>query len=46
VRDLLIGAGIPKDVIQTVGRGEREPLVPARSGVPEPRNRRVVIKLR
>lgn len=46
IRDLLIGAGIPRDVIQVVGRGEREPLVPARSGVPEPRNRRVVIKLR
>jgi len=46
IRDLLISAGIPKDVIQVVGRGEREPQVPTRPGVPEPRNRRVVIKLR
>lgn len=46
IRDLLINAGIPKEVIQVIGRGEREPLVAGRAGVPEPRNRRVVIKLR
>jgi outer membrane protein OmpA-like peptidoglycan-associated protein len=46
VRDILVAAGIPRDQIQTVGRGEREPLVTARPGVPEPRNRRVEIKLR
>ena len=46
IRDLLINAGIPKEVIQVIGRGEREPLVAGRPGVPEPRNRRVVIKLR
>lgn len=46
VRDLLVGAGIPREVIETVGRGEREPLVPTRPGASEPRNRRVVIKLR
>lgn len=46
VRDMLVGAGIPRGVIEVVGRGEREPLVPIRPGIPEPRNRRVVIKLR
>lgn len=46
IREILVGAGIPRDVIQVVGRGEREPLVPLRPGVPEPRNRRVEIKLR
>lgn len=45
-RDILVGAGIPREQIQTVGRGSREPLVPARAGAPEPRNRRVDIKLR
>ncbi|MDO8933672.1 MAG: OmpA family protein [Rhodocyclaceae bacterium] len=45
-RDILVTAGIPRDQIQTVGRGSREPLVPVRPGVPEPRNRRVEIKLR
>jgi OOP family OmpA-OmpF porin len=46
VREILVGAGIPREDIQTIGRGSREPLVPARPGVPEPRNRRVEIKLR
>lgn len=46
VRDILVAAGISRDEIQTVGRGAREPLVPAKPGVPEPRNRRVEIKLR
>jgi outer membrane protein OmpA-like peptidoglycan-associated protein len=46
VREILVGAGIPRDEIQTVGRGAREPLVSTRPGVPEPRNRRVEIKLR
>lgn len=46
VRDILIAAGIPREQIQTVGRGFREPLVAAKPGVPEPRNRRVEIKLR
>lgn len=45
-RDILVAAGIPRDQIQVVGRGAREPLVAARPGVPEPRNRRVEIKLR
>ena len=46
VRDILVAAGISRNEIQTVGRGGREPLVPAKPGVPEPRNRRVEIKLR
>ena len=46
VRELLVGAGIPRDAIQVAGRGSREPLVAARPGVQEPRNRRVEIKLR
>lgn len=46
VRDILVEAGIPRDQIQTVGRGFREPLHPAKAGTPEPRNRRVEIKLR
>ena len=46
VRDILIAAGIPREQIQTIGRGAREPLVTANPGVPEPRNRRVEIKLR
>lgn len=46
VRDILAAAGIARDDIQTVGRGAREPMVAAKPGVPEPRNRRVEIKLR
>jgi outer membrane protein OmpA-like peptidoglycan-associated protein len=46
VRDILVAAGIPRDQIEAVGRGFREPLVPAKPDVPEPRNRRVEIKLR
>jgi OOP family OmpA-OmpF porin len=46
IRDILVEVGIPRDQIQTVGRGQCEQLVPTKSGVPEPRNRRVEIKLR
>ena len=46
VREILIAAGIPREQIQTVGRGAREPLVATRAGAAEPRNRRVEIKLR
>lgn len=35
----------PRDV-SVVGRGKREPLVKSRSGVPEPRNRRVEIRVK
>ena len=46
VRDILVAYGISREGIQVFGRGSREPLVPTRPGVPEPRNRRVEIKLR
>jgi outer membrane protein OmpA-like peptidoglycan-associated protein len=43
---MLIQIGIPKDAIEVVGRGEREPLVRTADGVSEEKNRRVEIKLR
>lgn len=46
IRDMLIELGIPRADIETVGRGERELLVPTPDGVAEERNRRVEIKLR
>lgn len=46
VRDLLVAAGIPREAISVVGRGERQPVVITADGVAEPRNRRVEIKLR
>lgn len=46
VRDRLIADGIPKNRIQTVGRGEREPLVQTADEVAEPKNRRVEITVR
>ena len=46
VRDRLVAAGAAPDRISVAGRGEREPLVATDDEVPEPRNRRVEIKLR
>lgn len=46
IREVLIGIGIPRDAIEIVGRGEREPLVQTADGIAEERNRRVEIKLR
>ncbi len=46
VVELLVEAGVPRDAIQAVGRGSREPLIPTKPGAAEPRNRRVVIKVR
>lgn len=46
VRDRLVAAGAAPDRISVAGRGEREPAVPTDDEVPEPRNRRVEIKLR
>jgi outer membrane protein OmpA-like peptidoglycan-associated protein len=46
IRDLLVRIGIPRDAIEVVGRGEREPVVQTADGVAEERNRRVEIKLR
>lgn len=46
VRNILVEAGISPDAIQTVGRGSRSLLVAEQPGVPDPKNRRVEIKLR
>lgn len=46
VRARLISAGIPKDRIEAVGRGESEPLIPTPDEVAEPENRRVEIRVR
>jgi OOP family OmpA-OmpF porin len=46
VRDILVAAGIPREEVQIVGRGSREPLTATRSGGADARNRRVEIKLR
>lgn len=46
IRDLLLQIGVPRDAIEIVGRGEREPVVQTADGVIEERNRRVEIKLR
>lgn len=46
IRDILIGKGFKAELIDPVGRGEREPLVPTDDDVPEPRNRRAEIIVR
>jgi len=46
IRDMLVQIGIPREAIEVVGRGEREPLIQTADGVAEERNRRVEIKLR
>lgn len=46
VKILLIPLGIPADRIVTAGRGEREPIVPTKDNVDEPKNRRVEINVR
>ena len=46
VASRLVSSGVPPDVIEIAARGEREPLIPTSDGVPEPRNRRVEIKVR
>lgn len=46
VRELLIQQGFAADLIEAVGRGEREPLVPTEARVSEPRNRRADIIVR
>ena len=42
----LVSSGVPAEVIEVAARGEREPMVPTADGIPEPRNRRVEIKVR
>jgi OmpA-OmpF porin, OOP family len=46
IRDILVAGGVSAQIIQTVGRGELEPVVETEDGVAEPRNRRVVISVR
>lgn len=46
IREVLIGKGFRGDLIEPVGRGEREPAVPTEDDVPEPRNRRAEIIVR
>lgn len=46
VLKLIQAKGIVLRDVSVVGRGEREPLVTTRRGVPEPRNRRVEIRVK
>ncbi len=45
VREALLGVGVPEKLVETSGRGEREPLVPTADEVAEPLNRRVEISV-
>nr|WP_315464057.1 OmpA family protein [uncultured Rhodoferax sp.] len=46
IRELLIQRGFDPVLIEAVGRGEREPVVPTEPNVDEPRNRRAEIFIR
>jgi len=46
VASRLVASGVRADRISVAARGEREPLIPTADEVPEPRNRRVEIKVR
>lgn len=46
IRDLLIARGFQPELIEAVGRGEREPVVPTADEVDEPGNRRAEIVVR
>jgi outer membrane protein OmpA-like peptidoglycan-associated protein len=46
VRDALIAAGIPNDVIEVDYHAANNPLIPTARGVAEPRNRRVEVTIR
>ena len=46
VRALLVEQGFQPELIEAVGRGEREPVVPTEANVDEPRNRRAEIIVR
>lgn len=46
IRDVLILRGFQSELIEPVGRGERDPVVPTEDNVPEPRNRRADIIVR
>ncbi|MFP8777443.1 OmpA family protein [Hydrogenophaga sp. RWCD_12] len=46
IRDILTGKGFKAELVDAVGRGEREPVVPTDDDVAEPRNRRAEIIVR
>lgn len=46
VRNLMVERGFKAELIEAVGRGEREPAVPTDDEVVEPRNRRAVVVVR
>ncbi|MBT9550505.1 MAG: OmpA family protein [Hydrogenophaga sp.] len=46
IRDVLVSRGFKTELIDPVGRGEREPVVPTEDDVPEPRNRRAELIVR
>ncbi len=46
IRTLLVERGFRAELIEAVGRGEREPLVPTEDEVAEPRNRRAELLVR
>lgn len=46
IRDMLIGLGFRAELIEAVGRGEREPVVPTDDEIEEPRNRRAEVWIR
>ena len=46
VRDALVAAGVPSEIIEIAYHGANNPLVPTPRGVPELRNRRVEVTIR
>ena len=46
VRGLMMARGFKGELIEAVGRGEREPAIPTEDDVAEPRNRRAVVVVR
>ena len=46
IRDALVAAGIPNDIIEIDYHGANNPPIPTPRGVPEPRNRRVEVTIR
>lgn len=46
IRDALVAAGVPADLVEVSWHGESQNAVPTADGVREPRNRRVAIRIR
>jgi outer membrane protein OmpA-like peptidoglycan-associated protein len=46
IRDLLVQAGLPADLVEVVSHGESDPLVPTPDNTAEARNRRVEVTVR